>query len=163
MIKVRILDRCEACAGEAYVYVCEAVDANGDSFDRYRPCEMCHGSGNQASWISLRDLSNLIERAIAMEPDNLELEREKLVSHYQASRDLTFLSTSTQKIPPYSPSSNKNICAINEIEIHPSCSPPFHHPRRLLHGKFILIIFLLKIKPAPHIGTPSTLASWRTF
>ena len=63
MMKVRILDRCEFCDGEAYVFVCEDVDARGETFDRYRPCEMCHGSGNQSSWISLRDLSNLIERA----------------------------------------------------------------------------------------------------
>jgi hypothetical protein len=28
MIKVRILDRCEFCDGEAYVFVCEDVDAN---------------------------------------------------------------------------------------------------------------------------------------
>ena len=87
MIKVRILDRCEFCDGDAYVYVCEDVDANGDTFDRYRPCEMCHGSGNRATWISLRDLSNLIERAIALESDYLELSRQKPVSQYQDSRD----------------------------------------------------------------------------
>jgi hypothetical protein len=44
MIKVRILDRCEICEGEDYVFVSEDVDARGDAFDRYRPCEMCHGS-----------------------------------------------------------------------------------------------------------------------
>ena len=47
MMRVRILDRCEFCDGEAYVFVCEDVDSRGESFDRYRPCEMCHGSGNQ--------------------------------------------------------------------------------------------------------------------
>ena len=36
MMKVRILDRCEFCDGEAYTFVCEDVDADGDSFDRYR-------------------------------------------------------------------------------------------------------------------------------
>jgi hypothetical protein len=36
MIKVRILDRREFCDGEAYIYVCEDVDARGDKFDRYR-------------------------------------------------------------------------------------------------------------------------------
>ena len=51
MIKVSILDRCEFCEGEAYIFVCEDVDTNGDTFDRYRPCEMCHGSVNQAKWI----------------------------------------------------------------------------------------------------------------
>jgi len=29
MMKVRILDRCEFCDGEAYIYVCEDVDAGG--------------------------------------------------------------------------------------------------------------------------------------
>jgi hypothetical protein len=80
MIKVRILDRCEFCDGEAYIYVSEDVDANGDTFDRYRPCEMCHGSGNRATWISLRVLSNLITRALALEPDYLELAREKPIN-----------------------------------------------------------------------------------
>jgi hypothetical protein len=40
MMKVRILDRCEFCDGEAYIFVCEDVDARGETFDRYRPCEM---------------------------------------------------------------------------------------------------------------------------
>ena len=47
MMKVRILDQCEFCDGEAYVFVCEDVDANGQTFNRYRPCEICHGSGNR--------------------------------------------------------------------------------------------------------------------
>ena len=50
MIKVRILDRCDACAGEAYIFDFREVDSNGDSYDRYRPCEMCQGSGNHARW-----------------------------------------------------------------------------------------------------------------
>ena len=87
MIKVRILDRCEFCDGEAYIYVCEDVDARGDTFDRYRPCEMCHGSGNREKGVSLREFSDLIERAIAMEPDYLELARQKPISQYQDSRD----------------------------------------------------------------------------
>jgi len=58
MMKVRILDRCEFCDGEANIFVCEDVDANGQTFDRYRPCEMCHGSGNLAKWVSLADFQN---------------------------------------------------------------------------------------------------------
>ena len=39
---------------------------------------MCHGSGNRAKWVGMRELSDLLERAIAMEPDYLELvERKK--------------------------------------------------------------------------------------
>ena len=87
MIKVRILDRCEFCDGEAYVFECEDVDSHGETYDRYRPCEMCQGSGNQAKWIGLRELSDLLERAIAMEPDYAELAREQPVSQYRDSRD----------------------------------------------------------------------------
>ena len=63
----RILDRCEFCDGEAYIFIHEDVDARGETFDRYRPCEMCHCSGNRAKWVCLRELSDLLERAIAME------------------------------------------------------------------------------------------------
>jgi len=87
MIKVRILDRCEFCDGEAYIFDRQDVDARGKTYDRYRPCEMCHGSGNRAKWVSLREFSDLLERAIAMEPDYLELAREKPVSQFQDSRD----------------------------------------------------------------------------
>jgi hypothetical protein len=48
---------------------------------------MCHGSGNQAKWVGLRELSDLLERAITMEPDYLELAREKPVNQYQDSSD----------------------------------------------------------------------------
>jgi hypothetical protein len=67
MIKVRILDRCEFCDGQAYVFVCEDVDMRGETFDRYRPCEICYGSGNQAKWVSLRELYDLLDRALFME------------------------------------------------------------------------------------------------
>jgi hypothetical protein len=43
VIKVRILDRCEFCDVEAYIFDCEDVAMRGDTFDRYRPCEMCRG------------------------------------------------------------------------------------------------------------------------
>jgi hypothetical protein len=71
MIKARILDRCEFCDGEAYIFDCQDVDSRGDTYDRYRPCEMCHGCGNRAIWVGLRGLANLLERAAAMEPNYL--------------------------------------------------------------------------------------------
>jgi hypothetical protein len=40
MIKVRILDRREFCDGEVYLFVYEDVDAYGQTYHRYRPCEM---------------------------------------------------------------------------------------------------------------------------
>ena len=36
MIKVRILDHCKFCDGEAYIFVCEDVDSRGEMFKRYR-------------------------------------------------------------------------------------------------------------------------------
>jgi hypothetical protein len=40
MIKVRILDQCEFCDGESYIFDCQDVDSRGQTYDRYRPCEM---------------------------------------------------------------------------------------------------------------------------
>ena len=40
MIKVRILDRCQFCEGEAYIFDCQDVDTLGETYDRYKPCEM---------------------------------------------------------------------------------------------------------------------------
>ena len=48
---------------------------------------MCQGSGSRAKLTGLRELYDLGERAISMEPDYLELAREKSVSQYQDSRD----------------------------------------------------------------------------
>ena len=86
-MKVQILARCEFCDGEAYIYDCQDVDTQGEEYERYRPCEMCHASGNQAKWVSLRELADLLERATSMQPDYLELAREKPTSQYQDSRD----------------------------------------------------------------------------
>ena len=36
MIKVRILDRCEFCDGEAYIFDCQDVDTRGATYDRDR-------------------------------------------------------------------------------------------------------------------------------
>jgi hypothetical protein len=87
MIKVQILDRCEFCDGEAYIFDYEDVDSRGETYDRYRPCEMCNGSGNRAKWVSLQDLSDLLERATSFEPDYAALAKEQPVSQYQDSRD----------------------------------------------------------------------------
>ena len=65
MMNVRILDRCEFCDGEAYIFDWEDVDSRGESYDRYRPCEMCQGSGNRARWVSIREFADLLERAAA--------------------------------------------------------------------------------------------------
>jgi len=36
MMEVRILDHCEFCDGEAYVFVCIYVDVRRETLDRYR-------------------------------------------------------------------------------------------------------------------------------
>ena len=87
MMKVRILDRCESCDGKAYIFDFQDFDSRGEMYDRYRPCEMCQGSGNRAKWVGLRELSDLLERAIAMEPDYSELARGQPVSQYRDSCD----------------------------------------------------------------------------
>jgi hypothetical protein len=45
MLKVQILDRCPYCEGVSMVFVVEDTNYKGEPFDRYRPCSMCHGSG----------------------------------------------------------------------------------------------------------------------
>ena len=65
MIKVHILDRCEFCEGEAYIFDYQDVDSRGETNDHYRSCEMCHGSGNQAKWVSLREFADLLDHAAA--------------------------------------------------------------------------------------------------
>jgi hypothetical protein len=87
MIKVQILDRGEFCDGEAYLFVCEDVDARGETYDRYRPCEVCQGSGNQAKWVSLPEFADLLERATSFEPDYVDLSKEQPISQYQDSRE----------------------------------------------------------------------------
>ena len=87
MIKVRILDRCEFCDGEAYIFDRQDVDSRGETYDRYRPCETCNGSGNQAKWVSLREFADLLERVISFEPDYAALAKEQPTSQYQDSRD----------------------------------------------------------------------------
>ena len=87
MIKVQILDRCEMCDGEAYVFACEVIDAKGELYPRYLPCSYCQGIGEIEKWVSLRDFTDLLDRAIAMEPDYQELATVKPISQYQDSRD----------------------------------------------------------------------------
>ena len=89
MIKVRILDRCETCAGEAYIFDCQDVNSQGEAYDHYRPCEMCHASGNQAKWVSLREFADLLERATSFEPDYATLAKEQPTSQNQDSCDAT--------------------------------------------------------------------------
>jgi len=47
MIQVYILDRCEFCDGQAYIYTFEVIDSHGYPQPRYMPCAYCNGSGKQ--------------------------------------------------------------------------------------------------------------------
>lgn len=47
-MKVHIRTTCSFCDGEAYSFVVEDVDAKGQTFDRYRPCELCHNIASNA-------------------------------------------------------------------------------------------------------------------
>ena len=96
MIKVRILDRCEFCDGEEYIFVCEDVDSRGQTYDRYRPCEMCHGCGDRAKWVSLREFSDLLEQSATFEPDYTALAKELAIikKDYESQAKYVFLENS---------------------------------------------------------------------
>ena len=85
MIKVQILDRCEHCNGEAYLPVGEAKSYSGEQYTRYEPCTQCQGSGKQTRWVGLQEFADLIDRAIAFEPDYMELAQQKPVTQYRDS------------------------------------------------------------------------------
>ena len=61
MIKVQILDRCETCKGQAYLPDGLVVSNNGEPYQKHKPCTNCNGSGNQTRWISLEELSVMLQ------------------------------------------------------------------------------------------------------
>ena len=62
MLKIHILDRCEFCDGQAYVYACEFVDVNGEAYPRYMPCAYCKGSGELDKWVELKEFVKLLQK-----------------------------------------------------------------------------------------------------
>lgn len=85
--KVRILIRCEACFGEAYMPAGEDVSHTGEQYTRYEPCTTCQGSGMQEKWVTLHEFANMLDRAVSMEPDYQELAHRVPVTQYQDSRE----------------------------------------------------------------------------
>ena len=85
-MKVIVIDRCEYCDGEAYLYAGEYKD---EEIERpvYQACPACKGAGEREKPISLREFADLLDHATAMEPDWAELGRQKPVSQFQDSRD----------------------------------------------------------------------------
>jgi hypothetical protein len=86
MLKVLVIDTCEWCQGEAYVYAGEYKDEYEER-PVYQPCHVCKGSGEMEKQITLREFQDLLDKANAMEPDYSELAKEKPISQYQDSRE----------------------------------------------------------------------------
>jgi hypothetical protein len=84
MLKVIIIDRCEYCNGEAYVYAGEYKDEFGEH-PIYRPCTVCKGVGEREKAISLIAFADLLDRSISMEPDWAELAKAEPISNIQDS------------------------------------------------------------------------------
>jgi len=76
MIKVRILDFCEFCDGEAYIFVCEDVDANGQTFDRYHPYELSGRRSLLHSLLAIRRSTSSLA-SVAESPLRLSLEKPR--------------------------------------------------------------------------------------
>ena len=74
-IRVIVMDRCDLCDGEAYVYAGEYKDGD-DERPVYAPCQACKGAGEVEKAIPLRAFADLLDRAIAMEPDYAELAKK---------------------------------------------------------------------------------------
>ena len=91
-MKVLVIDRCEYCNGEAYVYAGEYKDEDEES-PVYLPCHVCKGSGEMEKPLSLREFADLLDRATAMEPDWAELAREKAINQAQDSREAAGILT----------------------------------------------------------------------
>ena len=87
--KVRILTRCDACCGEAYLPVSEKTSFTGEKYIRYEACPNCDGSGKAANWIDLAELAKLIDEvtSIPLQPNWQELAQEEPTSQYQDSRE----------------------------------------------------------------------------
>ena len=60
--KVQIVDRCDHCHGQAYIFECEATNHRGEVYDKYKPCPCCHATGKLAKWIALKEFVDLLLR-----------------------------------------------------------------------------------------------------
>ena len=64
MLQVQILDVCPYCEGVSMVFVGMDEDYRGQPFERYRPCAMCHGSGEYPRWVPLSEFAELVRQAL---------------------------------------------------------------------------------------------------
>ena len=86
MLKVIVIDRCDLCDGESYLYAGEYKDGDIER-PVYQACQACKGAGEREKAISLREFADLLDRAISMEPDYAELAKVKPVTQFQDSRE----------------------------------------------------------------------------
>ena len=63
VVKIHVLLKCEHCQGQAYLFVGEAEDYQGQKYDRYKPCPRCEGSGMAAKWVALAEVRQLLEQS----------------------------------------------------------------------------------------------------
>ena len=62
-MKVRVLDKCPYCNGQAYLPVGEDVDFKGNPYTRHLPCPNCEGTGMAGRWVELVDISLMLDQA----------------------------------------------------------------------------------------------------
>ena len=58
MLKVLIIDRCEYCDGEAYLYAGEYKDGDVER-PVYQACQACKGAGERKNAIPLKELAGI--------------------------------------------------------------------------------------------------------
>ena len=84
MLKDIIIDRCECCNVESYVYPRECKDEFCEH-PIYRPCTVRKGSGVMEKHVSLQAFQELLDKVNAMEPDWAELAKERPLCQFQDS------------------------------------------------------------------------------
>ena len=62
-MKVRVLDKCPHCNGQAYMPAGEDVDNKGNPYTRYLPCPHCEGTGMAGRWVELIDFALMLDQA----------------------------------------------------------------------------------------------------
>jgi len=84
MLKVLVIDRCENCDGEAYLYASEYKDVDVER-PVYQACPACKGSGEREKAISLSEFADLLDQAFSKEPDHAELAMARPISAFADS------------------------------------------------------------------------------
>lgn len=60
-MKIRILDKCTKCRGEAYVALGKTLDYQGREYTRYVACANCEGTGLAGRWVDLKEFISLVK------------------------------------------------------------------------------------------------------